>query len=258
MTYSTIFRLDGRVALMPGGSGGIGSALAAGLADFGADVVIVGRSLERAEAVAQTVRERGRRALALPADVTRPEEVDRMVDQTMAAFGQIDILINCVGTNIEAPAEEYRLEDWDYVFAMNLRSTFKICQAVARASMIPRRRGKIINISSVRGQLAIRRGYAAYTASKAGVNLLTKQLATEWAKYNINVNGIAPTFIRTPLVAPMLSDPQFYQALVNRIPLGRVGEPGDLVGAAVFLAAPASDFITGHILLVDGGVTATQ
>jgi gluconate 5-dehydrogenase len=257
MTYADIFRLDGRAILIPGGAGGIGSACAVALAEFGADIVIAGRSAERAEAVCARVRETGREALASVVDVTKPEDVDRMVDETVRRFGRLDGVFNCVGTNVEHDAEAYPLEDWDRVYDMNVRSTFTICQAAARV-MIPRRQGKIVNISSVRGQLGIRRGYAAYTSSKAAVNLLTKQLASEWAKHNINVNVIAPTFIETPLVAHMLAEPAFRQGLVNRIPLGRVGRPDDIVGAVVYLFAPASDFITGHVLLIDGGVTACQ
>jgi gluconate 5-dehydrogenase len=252
-----IFDLTGRVALIPGGTGGIGAAIAQGLADFGAKIAIVGRSLERGEAVAAELRGHDRQAIAIQADITDESQAIRMVDETVQKLGSVDILVNCVGTNVEAPAESFSLEDWRRVMDLNLTSMFLACRSAGKV-MIQKRRGKIINISSVRGQLAIRRGYSAYCPSKAGVNLLTKQLATEWAKYGINVNAIAPTFIKTPLVAPMLSDPGFYESLVSRIPLGRVGETTDLVGAAVFLSSSASDFITGHVLLIDGGVTATQ
>lgn len=252
-----IFRLDGSVAVLPGGAGGIGSAMAMGLATYGADIVIAGRSLEHAEEAAEPIRKLGRQVMTHVVEVTDPDSVNRLVDATVERFGRLDILINLAGTNFEAPAEDFPLAEWKRVLDLNLTGTFLCCQAAGRV-MIRQQRGKIINISSVRGQLGIRRGYAAYCPSKAGVNLLTKQLATEWAKYNVNVNCIAPTFISTPLVAHMLNDQNFYNSLVNRIPLGRVGTPDDLVGAAVFFASPASDFITGHVLLVDGGVTATQ
>jgi gluconate 5-dehydrogenase len=257
MVYENIFRLDGRVIVIPGGAGGIGSACALALAQYGANIVIAGRSAERAEAVCKSVREMGREALASIVDVTQPEDVDRMIAESVERFGQVDGVLNCVGTNVEYSAEDFPLDEWDRVYDMNVRSTFKICQAAAKV-MIPRQTGKIVNISSVRGQLAIRRGYAAYTSSKAAVNLLTKQLATEWAKHNITVNAIAPTFIETPLVAHMLAEESFRNALTSRIPLGRVGRPEDIVGAAVFFFAPASDFITGHVMLIDGGVTACQ
>lgn len=257
MSYETIFRVDGKVALLPGGAGGIGSALARGLAEFGADIVIAGRSLERAQAVADSVLSTGRQALALTVDVTNPESVTTMVKQVVDRFGHIDILVNLPGMNVEAPAQDFPLDQFQKVMELNVTGTFLPCQAVGR-KMIEQRSGSIINISSVRGQLAIRRGYAAYTPSKAAVNNLTRQLATEWAQYNVRVNAVAPTFIETPLVAHMLADPTFRKSLTDRIPLGRVGVPADVVGATIFFASPASNFVTGHILLVDGGVTATQ
>jgi gluconate 5-dehydrogenase len=167
------------------------------------------------------------------------------------------VLVNLPGMNVEAPAEDFPLDQWRKVMELNVTGTFLPCQAVGRV-MIAQKSGSIINVSSVRGQLAIRRGYAAYTPSKAAVNNLTRQLATEWAKHNVRVNAIAPTFIETPLVAHMLADQNFRRGLTERIPLGRVGVPGDVVGATIFFASPASSFVTGHILLVDGGVTATQ
>lgn len=257
MSYEKIFRLDGKVALLPGGAGGIGQALARGLAEYGADVVVAGRSLERAQAVADSLLSTGRQAIAASVDVVDPESVDRLVRQVVERFGHIDVLINLPGTNVEAPAQDFPLDQWKKVMELNVTGTFVPCQAVGRV-MIAQKSGSIINISSVRGQLAIRRGYAAYTPSKAAVNNLTRQLATEWAPYNVRVNAIAPTFIETPLVAPMLADAVFRKSLTDRIPLGRVGVPDDVVGAAIFLASPASSFVTGHILLVDGGVTATQ
>ena len=180
-----------------------------------------------------------------------------MVEQTVREYGRLDILVNCVGTHIEKPAEELTAEDWDQVHDTNLRGAFLLSQAAGR-QMITQKRGKQIHISSVRSLLGIRRGFAAYTSSKAGMNLLVKQLATEWAQYGINVNGIAPTFVRNELVRHYLEDESFYNALVSRIPLTRVGEPLDIVGATVFFATPAADFITGQILFIDGGVTATR
>ncbi|MBX6770297.1 MAG: glucose 1-dehydrogenase [Chloroflexi bacterium] len=257
IVYEQIFRLDGKVAVLPGGAGGIGAALARGLAEYGADVVIAGRSVERARAVANDLAATGRRTMALSVEVTDPESVRRLVEEVVGQFGRLDILVNCVGTQYEAPAEEFPFDQWKRVMEVNVAGTFLTCQAAGRV-MIAQRSGSIINLSSVRGQLAIRRGYAAYTPSKAAVNNLTRQLATEWAPYNVRVNAIAPTFIETPLVANMLADPEFRRSLTERIPLGRVGVPADIVGATIFLASPASSFITGHILLVDGGVTATQ
>ncbi|MHB9093011.1 MAG: SDR family NAD(P)-dependent oxidoreductase, partial [Chloroflexota bacterium] len=181
----------------------------------------------------------------------------RTIGDLAERFGHVDVLVNCVGTHKEAPAEEYTELDWDRVVDLNLKAAFFLSQAVARVQ-IANGGGRQIHITSVRSLLGIRRGYVAYCSSKGGLNLMIKQLATEWAKHNIKVNGIAPTFTRTELVKAYLDDPSFYQPLVARIPLGRVCEPADIAGLAIFLAAPASDFITGQNILIDGGVTATQ
>ena len=242
---------------MAGGYGGIGAALTLGLAQQGAAVVVAGRSAEKSAALVNQLASDGFTALGLSFDIKQPGEISALVEGTVGEFGRLDILVNCVGTHIEKPADELTADDWDQVHDTNLRGAFLLSQAAGR-HMIEQKRGKQIHISSVRSLLGIRRGFAAYTSSKAGMNLLVKQLATEWAQYNINVNGIAPTFIRTELVRHYLEDEDFYNALVGRIPLTRVGEPFDIVGATVFLASPAADFITGQILFIDGGVTATQ
>jgi NAD(P)-dependent dehydrogenase (short-subunit alcohol dehydrogenase family) len=167
-------------------------------------------------------------------------------------------LINAAGTHIEQPAEELAIEAWDTVLDVNLRGAFLLSQAAARSAIAHGIGGSHVHVTSVRSELGIRRGYAAYCASKGGLGILIKQLAAEWARYGIRVNGVGPTFTRTPLVAGYLNDPDFYRALVERIPLGRVCETADLAGIAVFLASGASAFITGQNILVDGGVTATQ
>lgn len=255
--FEDIFRLDGKVAILPGGTGGIGQALARGLAEFGATAIIAGRSDERSQEVAASISSPEHKVHGIGVDVLDEKSVNRLVERAVDEFGHVDILVNCVGTNVRSPAEEFPLDKWRQVMELNTTGTFLPCQAAGRM-MIKQKSGSIINLSSVRGQLAIRSGYAAYTPSKAAVNNLTRQLATEWAPYNVRVNAIAPTFIDTPLVADMLSNPEFLRSLTDRIPLGRVGVPGDIVGATIFLASPASSFITGHVLLVDGGVTATQ
>lgn len=251
------FKLDGQVALVAGGYGGIGAALCLGLAQQGASVAVAGRSSEKSAALAQELAAAGYATLGLNFDIKEADEISRLVEQTVSHFGRLDILVNCVGTHIEKRAEELSAEDWDEVHDTNLRGAFLLSQAAGR-QMIQQKSGKQIHISSVRSLLGIPRGFAAYTSSKAGMNLLVKQLATEWAQYGINVNGIAPTFIRTELVRHYLEDEDFYNALVGRIPLSRVGEPFDIVGATVFFASPAADFVTGQILFIDGGVTATQ
>ena len=256
-TYRNLFNLDGKVALVAGGAGGIGSAICEGLASFGATVVVCGRNGAKAEKLAHDINTAGGKAWGAELDILEVDRVHQFVTDVVQRFGNVDVLINCVGMQIEAPAEEYKEEDWDRIFAVNLKSAFFLSQAVAR-EQIPKGGGKHIHISSVRSLLGIHRGFIGYCTSKGGMNLMIKQLSTEWAKHNICVNGIAPTFIRTELVKHYLEDPNFYNPLVARIPMGRVGEPLDLAGLAVYLSAPASDFITGQIIFADGGVTACQ
>lgn len=257
MVGQEIFSLANKVALVVGGSGGIGSAIVLGLAQFGADVVVAGRDTERGRAIAQRTQELGRHSLFLKVDVTEPDEVSGMVEEALSAFGRIDILVNCAGINRRIETEKLAESDWDAVVDVNLKGTFLVSQAVGRA-MIAQGGGKIINISSIRGEIGMDAGYTAYCASKAGVNMFTKQLANEWGKYNINVNAIAPGWTRTRLIAPLLADEDFRQKLLNRTPLRRVASPDDMVGAAIFLASPASDFVTGHVLTVDGGLVGRQ
>jgi len=256
-TYRNLFNLEGKVAIVAGGAGGIGSAICEGLAAFGATVVVCGRTGAKVEKLAADINTAGGQAWGVELDILDIEHVRQFVPEVVSRYGSADVVINCVGMQIEAPAEEYKEEDWDRVFSVNLKSAFFLSQAVAR-EQIPRGGGKHIHISSVRSLLGIHRGFIGYCTSKGGMNLMIKQLATEWAKYKITVNGIAPTFIRTDLVKQYLEDPNFYNPLVARIPMGRVGEPIDLAGLAVYLSAPAADFITGQIIFADGGVTACQ
>ncbi len=256
--YRSLFNLDGKVALIAGGGGDIGKAISEGLASFGATVVVCGRTLDKATAVADGIVAAGGKAMSAKLDVLDVKRVGSTVDQIAEQHGRVDILINCVGTQIEAPAEEYKEDDWDQIFAVNLKSAFFLSQSVARHQISSGGGGKHIHVTSVRSALGIRRGFIGYCASKGGMNMMIKQLASEWAKYNICVNGIAPTFTRTELVRPYLDDPQFYNPLVARIPMGRIAETLDLAGLAIYLAAPASDFTTGQIVYVDGGVTACQ
>lgn len=258
-SFTELFRLDDKVALVAGGYGGIGSAICEGLAELGARVVVNGHNDDKAQAFAQELHDKGYEdAFAIESDVADIEGTRRMVDEVVKRTGKIDILVNSVGTHIEAPAEEYSVEDWDKISGINMRGAFFLSQAVARHQIDQGSGGKHIHISSVRSVLGIPRGYVSYCTTKGGLNLMVKQLATEWAKYDITVNAVAPTFIRTELVKKYLEDPEFYKSLVSRIPLGRVGEPVDVAGATLFLASPAGQFVTGHILMLDGGVTATQ
>ncbi len=256
-----IFNLKGRVALIPGGGGGIGSALGEALAAAGASIAIVSRTAEHAEAAAHKVAEAGGQSLALAADVTDRRECERVVAQTVDRFGRLDIVINAVGGGagkVLHAAEAYPETDWDWIFELNLKSTVEATQAAVRAMIAGGRGGRVLNISSVRGQLGINAGYSAYVAAKGGINALTRQWATEWAKHRITVNAIAPTFVDTPQVAMLLQDPVFKAKLVERIPLGRVGGTQDLIGPALFFCSDASAYVTGQILAIDGGLTATQ
>ena len=256
--FERLFRFDGKVAVVAGGCGGIGATISQGLAQLGATVVIVDHEEKKACQCAEDIEKQGARAFAIGFEITQPDSIQEMIATTVKEAGHVDILVNCVGMHIEKPAEEYRLEDWDLVNNVNLRGAFLLAQAAGRQMIRQGTGGKQIHISSVRSILGLRRGYISYCTTKGGMNLMVKQLATEWAKYRINVNAVAPTFIRTELVRSYLEDPDFYNGLVNRIPLGRVGETLDVAGAALYLASPAADFVTGHILMVDGGVTASQ
>jgi NAD(P)-dependent dehydrogenase (short-subunit alcohol dehydrogenase family) len=255
------FRLDGRVALVAGGSGGIGVRLCGALAGVGAQVGVVGRSQERLAAARAAVEGAGGEALLLPGDMTHEDEAERVVAETVKRFGRLDILINAIGGGIGSAlhaAEEYPEKDWDRIIDLNLKTQFLLSKAAARAMIAGGRGGRILNISSVRGQLGIHLGYSPYVAAKAAMNGLTRQHATEWAKYGITVNAISPTFVRTPQVESLLADPDFYQGLVRRIPLRRIADPDDLVGAVLFFCSDASSFVTGQVLTIDGGLTACQ
>ena len=256
-----IFSLDGKVALVPGGAGAIGSAIAEALAGAGARVAVADRTCRLCDAVVERIDGIGSEGLGIEADMTSEADCDRMVAEALARFGRIDILVNAVGGGagkVLHPAEQYPRSDWDWIMELNLRSTLLATQSAARAMIEAGRGGSILNISSVRADLGINAGYSAYVAAKGAISSLTRQWATEWAKYGIRVNAIMPTFVDTPQVATLLGDPAFKAGIVSRIPLGRVGETSDLVGPAIFLSSGAASFVTGQILGIDGGLTATQ
>lgn len=261
MSHDDLFRLDGRVAVIPGGSGGIGSTIATELANAGAKVAIVGRSQERAAKVVSSITDVGGQAVAIGADVTEPAEAQRAIDEVVAHFEAVDIIVNAIGGGagkVLHEAQDYPTEDWDWIFDLNVRSTVLPTQAAVRAMIAGGRGGRVLNLSSVRGQLGIDAGYSAYVAAKGAIDSLTRQWATEWAKHGITVNAIAPTFVDTPQVAMLLDDPDFKQGIIDRIPLQRVGTTDDLVGPTLPFCSDACSFVTGQILLVDGGLTATQ
>jgi len=251
----SLFDLTGRRALVTGASRGIGLALARGLAAAGAAVVLNARDLAALERAAEGLRREGRTVAVAPFDATDGAGVRAAVERIERDLGPIDILVNNAGIQRRMPLEDYPEETWHEIVRTNLDSVFLVGQAVAR-HMIKRRRGKIINICSVQSELG-RPTIAPYTATKGGVKMLTKGMAIDWGKHNIQVNGLGPGYFKTELNAALVADAKFTGWLVARTPLQRWGEVDELVGAAVFLAAPASDFVSGHILYVDGGVTAS-
>jgi 2-deoxy-D-gluconate 3-dehydrogenase len=241
--------LEGLVAVVTGAGRGIGRGIALALAGAGADIVAVSR--RPAEDLTAEVRRAGRTCHLVAADLTSPHEVDGVIPEALRRAGRVDVLVNNAGTIVRGPALEIVADDWHRVLQVNLHAVFRLCQAAAR-DMLPRKRGKIINIASLmsfEGGILV----SAYTASKGAVGQLTKALANEWAPHGINVNAIAPGYIATEMTRPLQEDPVRGPAILARIPAGRWGRPEDLGGAAVFLASGASDYIHGHLLVVDGG-----
>ena len=246
-----LFDLTGKTALVTGSSQGIGLALAKGLAGAGARVVLNGRDAARLEQAAADIPG----ALTLPFDATDHAAVRAAVDGFEAGQGAIDILVNNAGMQHRGPLEEFPAEAFERLLQTNIASVFHVGQAVAR-HMIPRGAGRIINIASVQTALA-RPGIAPYTATKGAVGNLTKGMATDWARHGLNCNAIAPGYFETPLNAALVADPAFSEWLAKRTPAGRWGRVEELVGACIFLASPASSFVNGHTLYVDGGITAS-
>ena len=254
----SIFDLTDKIAVVTGGGSGIGRSIALELARAGAHIVVAGRRPDVLEKAAAEIKALGRRSLAVPTDVIQAEQVDNLMKQTIEKFGTIDILVNNAGGASAWPFDRMSPRGWDIVVAINLKGTF-LCSQAAGKVMIEHKRGKIINISSVAG-LRASSGSAHYGAAKAGVISLTKSLAALWAPNNINVNCIAPGLIDTEAVRPALGlqDPKRMEEQARAIPLGRVGQPEDVAYAAVFLASPAADFITGQTIVVDGGSEVRQ
>jgi NAD(P)-dependent dehydrogenase (short-subunit alcohol dehydrogenase family) len=261
MPQLELFSLDGRVALVPGGGGGIGAPMAEALAKSGARVAVAGRTPDTLQAAVDLVTAAGSEGLAISADATSEDDAERMVRETVERFGRVDIVVNAVGGGAGKalyPAESYPRDAWDWIMELNVRSTLVATQAAARSMIERGEGGAVLNITSVRANLGINAGYSAYVAAKGAISALTRQWATEWAKHGIRVNAIMPTFVDTPQVATLLGDPDFKAGIVNRIPLGRVGETRDIVGPAIFLVSDAASFVTGQVLGIDGGLTATQ
>jgi 2-deoxy-D-gluconate 3-dehydrogenase len=248
---SHAFGLDGRVALVTGATAGMGRAIAIALAEAGADVAVHERAVPPEETAA-AIAACGRRAATVTGDLSDPAAPAEIVRRAEAALGPVDILFNNAGTIRRAPAAEHPDEDWDLVIAVDLSSAFRMSREVGRRLIARKARGKIVNTCSL---LSFQGGILvpSYAAAKGGLAQLTKALANEWAAHGINVNGLAPGYISTDNTAPLCADPVRNKAILDRIPAGRWGDPADVVGAAVFLCAPASDYVNGHILVVDGG-----
>jgi len=255
MNVKQLFDLSGRVAIVTGGAAGLGLQMAEALAEMGSSVVLCARKKDRCEQAAKDLAELGVKTMALGCDVRNPASIREVVDRSAAEFGRIDILINNAGVSWGAPVEEMPLEAWNKVIETNLTGTFLFSQAAGKI-MLRQRRGKIINIASVAGFRGAPPELPAsgYHASKGGVIAFTKDLACKWAGHNINVNAIAPGWFPTHMSEVAIERNK--EAFLKRIPLGRFGSENDLKGAAVFLASDASDFVTGHVLVVDGGQTA--
>ncbi|CAN7687146.1 SDR family oxidoreductase [Rhizobium sp. LjRoot258] len=248
-----LFDLSGRRALVTGSSQGIGLALASGLAQHGASVVLNGRDTSKLEVTARALRDAGHDVAVGVFDVTDASAVKRGVDEIEAAIGPIDILINNAGMQFRTPLEDFPAERWDELLKTNVSSVFYVGQAVAR-HMIKRGAGKIINIASVQSELA-RPGIAPYTATKGAVKNLTRGMCADWAKYGIQINAIAPGYFKTPLNQALVDNAEFSSWLEKRTPAARWGDVDELIGAAVFLSGKGSSFVNGHTLYVDGGIT---
>ena len=249
-----LFDVAERRALVTGAGRGIGRVLALALAEAGCDVSILVRNLKDAEPVVKEIQRLGRKGTAVQADVREKQQVDRAFAETAERLGRLDICVNNAGISIQKPAEEMPEEDWDSILDTNMKGVFLCCQAAARI-MIPQKQGSIINIASLSGSAVnVPQKQAVYNTSKAGVVMLTKSLAVEWAPYGIRVNSISPGYIKTEMTLAGMS--HFFPAWESLTPMGRLGEPEELRGAVLFLASDASSYVTGHDLVIDGGYTA--
>jgi gluconate 5-dehydrogenase len=249
-----LFRLDNQTAVVVGGAGGLGAAIARGLAEAGA-VAVADANAGGAKQVADGLLAAGRRALAVAVDVADAGSVEAMAGEVESRLGPVDVLVNSAGITHRSPAAEFPEAQWHRVIAVNLTGVFLASQAVGRR-MIARRRGRVINIASIAGELGLP-GTIAYSASKGGVVQLTRALAVEWAPHNVRVNAIAPSWFSTNIGDLIHREPDYEARAMRRVPMGRMGQPDELVGAALYLASDASAMVTGHILAVDGGTLAS-
>jgi len=256
MGILSLFDLEGKIAMVTGAGSGLGRAMALALGEAGADVSVVDINAEALRKTASEIEKMNRSSLVIEADVTNIGDVNRMVERTVEVFGKMDIAVNNAGISGGGiPAEEIDEEVWKKVMDVNLTSVFWCARAEGR-QMMKQQRGKIINTASMSGFIVNKSIPAtSYCTAKGGIVMMTKALATEWAKFHINVNAIAPGYFRTPLTQKLWENPDTYKEMVEMTPMGRIGEPPELAGTVVFLASEASNYITGHILVIDGGYT---
>jgi NAD(P)-dependent dehydrogenase (short-subunit alcohol dehydrogenase family) len=257
--FSDFHSLDGKVAYVAGGTGGLGEAIAWGLASIGARVVIGGVEVDKTANVTQALRAHGHEARGVVFDATSVTDITRSVDAVCDFYGACDILVNCVGIFREEALLEVTEASFDQVLSVNLKAGMFLGQAVARRQVAAAQGGRHVHLLSVRSKLGLRgKGYSAYCSSKGGLLMLVRQHASELAPHGITVNGIAPTFVLTEMIAHVVEDPEFQRNVIGRIPLGRIAEPKDIVGPVQFFCTKGSEFVTGQVLYVDGGLTACQ
>ncbi len=249
-----IFNLSGKVAMVTGSTRGLGETAAMALAKAGADVAVCGRNQADLKRVSGAIRALGRKSTGFTLDVTSKEKIHQGVKDILETFGQVDILVNNAGVNYRVPVLEYPEDQWDLILNTNLKGYYLVAQAVV-PQMVERGYGKVINVSSIAGQIGVI-NLSAYSAAKGGVNQITRVMAVEWAKLGVRVNAIAPTYFETELVTQIRNDPARMKFITERTPMGRFGKLPELEGLVIFLAAPASDFITGQVICIDGGWTA--
>lgn len=250
----SLFSLEGKTALITGSAQGLGFTIAKGLGEAGARLILNGRNQERLDKAVAELAAQGLTVYSSKFDVTKKKEIEEAVRKINETIGEIDILVNNAGVQHRAPLEEFSETDWQRIMDVNLTGVFLVSQQVVKG-MIRRKAGKIINICSMQSEVG-RKTIAPYAASKGGVKMLTKAMATEWAAYNIQVNGIGPGYFITDMTKPLAEDPEFNRWLCNRTPANRWGDPKELIGTAVYLASEASDYVNGQIIYVDGGLLA--